>query len=151
MPSLSLFLFWGSIAVILGILLLGSYPWYPIRAMYGIQLIRNCENPCIASVWRQNFNVLEAKKNNISLLYAPQGESTGGAGEGAFYTLKKVTRDQAGNYSCSFLDCDFSDCEEISRFLKLSVHCEYCQTQFTVPSDGDLNLNYKIIISLVVV
>lgn len=47
---------------------------------------------------------------------------TVGAGEGAFYNLKKVTRNQAGNYSCSFLDCDFSDCEEISRFLKLSVH-----------------------------
>ncbi|XP_031431658.1 basal cell adhesion molecule isoform X2 [Clupea harengus] len=42
--------------------------------------------------------------------------------KGPLVTLKKVTRDSADNYTCSFLDCDFSDCDEITRTLKLSVH-----------------------------
>ncbi|XP_062394850.1 basal cell adhesion molecule [Sardina pilchardus] len=43
-------------------------------------------------------------------------------GEGGLVTLEKVTRDSAGEYTCSFLDCDFSDCDEISRNLNLAVH-----------------------------
>ncbi|XP_041963029.1 basal cell adhesion molecule isoform X2 [Alosa sapidissima] len=44
------------------------------------------------------------------------------SGEGGLLTLKKVTRNNAGEYTCSFLDCDFSDCDEIPRTLNLAVH-----------------------------
>ncbi|XP_063055066.1 basal cell adhesion molecule isoform X2 [Engraulis encrasicolus] len=51
------------------------------------------------------------------------GEDINGAViEDGLLTVPKVTRDSAGEYTCSFLDCDFSDCEEIARTLTLAVN-----------------------------